>query len=53
MKIRNIVLDSIGKKNFTDYSIDGEIDFASILDRNPDGIKQYTSRFVGIMFIIR
>lgn len=33
------------KEEFYDYSIDGEIDFASILDRNPDGIKQYTSRF--------
>lgn len=33
------------KEEFYDYSIDGEIDFDSILDRNPDGIKQYTSRF--------
>ena len=33
------------KENFYDFSIDGDIDFASVLERNEDGIKQSLIRF--------
>lgn len=33
------------KDSFCDFSIDGDIDFASVLERNDDGIKQSRIRF--------
>lgn len=33
------------KENFRDFSIDGDIDFASVLERNDDGIRQSLIRF--------
>lgn len=33
------------KESFCDFSIDGDIDFDSVLDRNDDGIKQSRIRF--------
>lgn len=33
------------KESFCDFSIDGDIDFASVLDRNDDGIRQTRIRF--------
>ena len=33
------------KEKFCDFSIDGDIDFSSILDRNDDGIRQSRIRF--------
>ena len=33
------------KERFCDFAIDGDIDFASMLDRNDDGIRQSRIRF--------
>ena len=33
------------KEEFFDYNIEGEIDFESIYERHPDGIRQFSSKF--------
>ena len=45
LKNRRKPIRKYRKDTFYDFSIDGDIDFASVLDRNDDGIRQSRIRF--------
>lgn len=45
LKNRRKPIRKYRKETFCDFSIDGDIDFASVLDRNDDGIRQSRIRF--------
>ena len=45
LKHRRSMIRTYHKVRFTDFSIQGDIDFSTIFERNPDGIEQSRMRF--------